>query len=239
MEEQYIFNGRQATVIIPENNANGYWIWRAEFLGAFDYADQELLKKGWHIAYYKVSNMYGCPEAVKLMKEFRDDFVKKYGLSQKADMFGFSRGGLYAVNYSIKYPQDISSIYLDAPVLDIFSWPGGRGKGKYDKNLWEECTAYYGASPETAKTITENPIDHMEELIKTKIPVILVIGGKDELVPYEENGELMYEAYKNHNAQIKVIIKPECGHHPHSLLNPKEIVDFISEARRNNDLKKS
>ena len=39
----YEFNGRQATVIVPEK-PNGKWIWKTEFLYAFDQAEVELLK---------------------------------------------------------------------------------------------------------------------------------------------------------------------------------------------------
>ena len=42
--DKFDYKGKEATVIVPEN-PNGNWVWRAEFLGAFDYADQALLKK--------------------------------------------------------------------------------------------------------------------------------------------------------------------------------------------------
>ena len=232
MKEKYILNGHKATVTIPDKGANGNWVWRAEFPDDFNYADKALLEKGWHLAYYKVSDMYGCPDAIELMKGFHDDVIKRYNLKPKADIFGFSRGGLYAVNYTIKYPGDISSLYLDAPVLDIFSWPGGRGKGMYIENLWKECTMCYGATPQTADSITQIPINHINELIDTKVPVLLIAGGADTAVPYEENGELLYKAYKENNAPIKVIVKPDCGHHPHSLSDPTEIVDFIINAHK-------
>lgn len=232
MKEKYILNGHEATITIPDKGANGNWVWRAEFPDDFNYADKALLEKGWHLAYYKVSDMYGCPDAIELMKLFHDDVIKRYNLMPKADIFGFSRGGLYAVNYTIKYSGDISTLYLDAPVLDIFSWPGGRGKGMYIENLWKECTMCYGATPETADNITQIPINHIDELIDTKVPVLLIAGGADTAVPYEENGEILYKAYKEKNAPIKVIVKPDCGHHPHSLSDPTEIVDFIINAHK-------
>ena len=44
--DKFEFNGHEVTVIVPEEEKiNGNWVWRAEFLGAFDYADRALLKK--------------------------------------------------------------------------------------------------------------------------------------------------------------------------------------------------
>lgn len=50
--------------------------------------------------------MYGNEESVELLKGFHDFVTAEFGLSEKADVFGFSRGGLYAVNYTLKYPSD-------------------------------------------------------------------------------------------------------------------------------------
>ncbi len=39
----FAFGGHQCTLICPDIPAKGKpWVWRAEFLGAFDYADKAL-----------------------------------------------------------------------------------------------------------------------------------------------------------------------------------------------------
>lgn len=41
---EFSLNGRDAVLICPDQPAPGMpWVWRAEFLGAFDYADRALL----------------------------------------------------------------------------------------------------------------------------------------------------------------------------------------------------
>lgn len=228
--EKFEFNGYEGTVIIPdEEKINGNWVWRAEFLGAFDYADKALSEKGWHIAYYKISDMYGCPEAVELMKGFHDFIVDKYELNSKAALFGFSRGGLYSVNYTVKYPDDVGVLYLDAPVLDIKSWPAGFKSGCGAPECWEECKKLYGLTDETAFEFRENPVDKLDVLEATGVPVILVAGGADEVVPYCENGKILEEKYKTSNVPFEVYIKPNCGHHPHSLDEPMPIIKFIEK----------
>ena len=84
-----------------------------------------MLQEGYFLLYYKVSDMYGCPQAVEYMRHFHTYVTKEFDLYPKPVLFGFSRGGLYAVNYAAAYPQEVDALYLDAPVLDIRSWPGG------------------------------------------------------------------------------------------------------------------
>ena len=39
-------------------------------------------------------------------------------------------------------------------------------------------------------------MDNIEALVATQIPLILVAGTKDKLVPYKHNGAHLYQAYK-------------------------------------------
>lgn len=221
-------NGRESFVVLPkERKSNSPWVWRTEFFYAFNFADMALLEKGYCLAYHCVSDMYGCPKSVEMLKEFYDAAVSEFGLNAKPAIFGFSRGGLYAVNFALKYPSCCAVLYLDAPVLDIRSWPGGLGEGCGEKVCWEECLSVYGLSEEEAASFKENPLDRVDDLARTGIPVILVCGAKDKTVPYSENGKPFFEKMKGLGANIECIVKPDCDHHPHSLENPAEIVEFI------------
>lgn len=164
-----------------------------------------------------------------MMQEFQDNMIKVCSLSEKVVLFGFSRGGLYAFNYASAHPDKVTVIYLDAPVLDIRSWPGGKGEGIGSPSEWIECLTIYGLREETVYSQYEAPLDRIELLVKAGIPIILVAGDADEVVPFNENGEKLAEGFNNLGGKIKLIVKPGVGHHPHSLKEPKEIVDFILE----------
>lgn len=98
--KDFKLNQYDCILIIPHKVYPGSpWVWRAEFFGAFDYADRALLKKGWHIAYIGVSDMYGRPEAIDIMERFYQYMTKEAGLSEKVDLFRFSRGGLLFGNW--------------------------------------------------------------------------------------------------------------------------------------------
>ena len=226
--------GRPAFVVKPKTDAGGKpWIWRTEFFGHEPQGDLALLAAGWHVAFLKVSDMYGAPEAIEAMAQFHAHAVREFGLSKRAVLEGFSRGGLYAVNFAAVHPDKTAALYLDAPVLDIRSWPGGKGKGKGDANCWKQALKIFGLAEDTAKEFKGNPIDHAGALAKAGIPIVAVIGDADDVVPYDENTKPFAEKYRAAGGTIEVIVKPGVNHHPHSLKDPKPIVDFLlKNARR-------
>ncbi|MDQ1912547.1 alpha/beta fold hydrolase [Paenibacillus sp. GD4] len=228
---QFYLSGREALVVAPKQEAAGRpWVWRTEFFGAFATADLALLEQGWHIAYIRLSHLYGCPFAVRRMEDFRARVVDRFGLASKAALFGFSRGGLYAVNYAAVYPEHVMALYLDAPVLDHRSWPGGKGAGIGSPTHWEECLAVYGVSEEQAIPEESRPLASAGRLANAGIPVLLIAGDADTVVPYPENGELFERQYREAGGTITVIVKRGIGHHPHSLENPEPIVRFLNGA---------
>ena len=217
-----------ALVVKPKTPADGKpWIWRTEFFGHEPQGDIALLAAGWHVAYFQVSNMYGAPSSIELMDKFHAHVTKEMGLAQRVTLEGFSRGGLYAVNFAAAHPDKTAALYLDAPVLDIRSWPGGKGKGKGDKGCWAQAMKIYNLTEETAPAFKGNPLDSAETLAKAGIPIISVCGDADDAVPYPENTKLFAEKYTAAGGKIEVIVKPGVNHHPHSLKDPKPIVDFL------------
>lgn len=109
--EQFYFKGYEVIIAMPHKKTeNNPWIYRTEFFGAFPYVDIAMLNMGYCIAYIKLTNLYGCPFAVNKMEQFRVMMVNKYNLYEKPILFGFSRGGLYALFYAAEYPEDRKSV---------------------------------------------------------------------------------------------------------------------------------
>ncbi len=215
------FNGHEATVIRPEN-PNGKWIWKTEFLYHFDQAERELVDMGYTRVSLHIHDMYGSYKAVRLMNEFYQFVTREYSLDSKCSLFGFSRGGLYAFNFALFYPQYVDKVYLDAPVLDMRTWPPANTKERL------EVYSEYGLNPETIETFSGHPIENLEEYFALGLPTLIVAGGADEVVPYSKNSEKMIDYAKKNGHGIEYMIKPECKHHPHSLEDVKPITDFIT-----------
>lgn len=228
VRRDYMLQGRACLIVEPQTAAQGRpWIWRAEFFGDFANADLELVRRGWHIAYVRLSDLYGSPFSAEAMEIFRADAVKRFALHPKPVLFGFSRGGLYAVRYAETYPQHLRTLYLDAPVVDIASWPGGYGAGHGSPEEWKDCLDVYGIEAGEANGMTNELLARLEIPAQAGIPVLLVAGDADEVVPFEENGERLEQYYREAGGRIRKIVKPGCGHHPHGLDDPGPIVDFI------------
>ena len=80
---------------------------------------------------------------------------------------------------------------------------------------------------EQALAYPGNPVDNLAPLAKAGIPILAVIGEADEVVPVAENTDLVEQRYRAIGGTIKVIRKPGCKHHPHSLPDPAPIVEFV------------
>ena len=75
------------------------------------------------------------------------------------------------------------------------------------KGLTPRCLAAWGFTEAQALAFGGNPVDNLKPLADARIPLLLVCGD------------------------IEVIHKPGAGHHPHSLVDPQPIVDFILRHR--------
>ena len=215
-------------IVIPKSSAKGKpWIWRARFWGHEPQTDIALLKKGWHVAYCEIGGLFGNSEAVERWNSFHKYLTKTHGFNNKASLEGMSRGGLIIYNWASVNPSKVASIYGDAPVCDIKSWPGGKGLGKGSIKAWRQCLSAYSLTEKEAMTFKGNPIDKLKPLAKAKIPILHVIGDSDRVVPASENSDIIQSRYRKLGGEIEIIRKKDVGHHPHSLKDPKPILDFI------------
>lgn len=229
----FTHNERKCIVVQPEKAAAGNpWIWRARFFGHEPQTDIALLKRGWHVAYADVGGLFGSPKAVAIWDEFYQHMTTTYGFHKRPTLEGMSRGGLIIFNWAKQNPDKVSSIYGDAPVCDFKSWPGGKGTGKGSPKTWKQCLQVYGFTEEEALKAKTNPIDDLKKLADARIPILNVVGDADAVVPVTENSDILEKRYRQLGGPIEVIHKPGIGHHPHSLKNPKPIVDFILKHHR-------
>ena len=118
-------------------------------------------------------------------------------------------------------------MYLDAPVINYLSCPCGLGVAAND--LFEEFHNITGLTISQMLSYRDNPLDKLDILVKNNIPVILVAGDSDTVVPYCENGALLEEYYNKNGGQLEVHIKPGCDHHPHGLEDSNIIADYIEK----------
>jgi len=222
------YDTRPCIVITPQEPAGHRpWIWRARFFGHEPQTDLALLEKGFHLVYMDVANLFGSPTAVNHWNAFYHYLTGQQGFHPRVALEGMSRGGLIVYNWAGANPEKVACIYADNPVCDFKSWPAGRGKGKGHQPSWEACLKAYGLTEEQALAYAHNPIDNLEPLARSVVPVLHVCGTADTVVPMSENTDIIEQRYRKLGGKITVIRKPGVDHHPHSLKDPKPIIDFI------------
>lgn len=229
---EFEFDGRIATVVLPKQS-NGRLVLKTEYFGAFPEVEVQLVKNGFTLAHVKNTNRWGTEDNVDRQAAFIKHLAAQYNLSSKAVLVGMSCGGMEAVYLAAKYPECVSVMYLDAPVMNFCSCPAYMGISTIETEtaeaLWKEFYKFRGISQSELLNFREHPVDKLPLLKEHNIPVILVYGDSDKVVPYMENGIVLEQFYKENNLCIKVIGKEGCGHHPHGLEDPQPIVDFIME----------
>ena len=221
--DMYQDKGRK--VVVPHKVADDKpWVWRARFWGHQPQFDIALLNKGYHLVYCDVGGLYGAPKAVKRWDAFYKELTGKHGFAKKVVLEGMSRGGLIIYNWGIANPEKVAVIYGDAPVMDFKSWPGHTNKGI--------LKAYGFKSGEEAKAYKGNPVDNLKPLAKAGVPIIHVVGDADKVVPIAANTSVAEKRYMELGGVFVVIHKEKVGHHPHSLKDPKPLVDFVMKHTR-------
>ncbi len=222
--------GREYVVVSPKKGTeNGKWALKTEYFGAFPALEIALLERGFHVAHIKTKTRWCLDEDTEAQAEFVDFVHREYGLSETCVPVGMSCGGMQGIYLAGKHPEKVSCMYLDAPVVNFLSCPFGLGKSHLVDRITEEFVQARGLSLRDMLSFRQHPQDYIPALLKHKIPIALVSGDSDSLVPFEENGKLLKDAYEKAACPIEVHIKPGADHHPHGLSDPAPLVWFIEK----------
>lgn len=224
----FTFEGRPAIFVFPkEANESKNWLFKTEYFDAFPEFEIEMLKRGWHLAYIKNITRWCLEEDIDLKKRFCEFLILEYGLYEKCIPVGMSCGGMFACKFAAKYPECVSALYLDAPVMNLLSCPAGLGRA--DDKMFPEFMQATGMGLTQLISYRDHPIDKMHLLLKENIPVLLVYGDADEIVPYDENGALLEKYYRENGGEVIAIGKRGGGHHPHGLADNTPIIEFVEK----------
>jgi len=229
--ERFFFEDKDAIVVLPnEGTSIGRLAIKTEYWDAFPATEVALLEKGFFLCYIKNETRFALDDDVDRKARFVCYVSEKYGLQRRVVPVGMSCGGLWAIKFAARHPELVACLYLDAPVLNYMSWPCGFGTataGITQGQIDEAIQAHGMSSISELINYRGMPLDKIPQLIASKIPVVLVAGDSDCVVPYHENGIYLQKAYEAAGLELEVYIKPECDHHPHGLEDVTPVVDFI------------
>lgn len=223
--------GRKAYVVQPKQIAPGNpWVWRARFPNFHLEADLILLERGFHIARIDTDGMLGNPASLEIWDQFYQ-FAQEHGLAPKVALEGVSRGGLFVYGFALRWPERVACIYADTPVLDIRSWPGGKGNGRGDANTWNRCLELYQLDEASVNQFKGNPVDQATRIAESGIPILHIISLNDQVVPPAENTLLLKKRLEDAGGEMLLLTvdqgTPESHGHHFSHPAPVQVADFI------------
>ncbi|MEO1524978.1 MAG: sulfatase-like hydrolase/transferase [Planctomycetota bacterium] len=146
---------------------------------------ERFLAAGVAVAGIDVGEAYGSPHSQRFFDALYAEMVSR-GYSRKPALLGRSRGGLYVSRFAIERPQRVAGVGCIYPVFDYRSYPGV-----------QRAAAAYGVSPEdlTNRSAEFNPIERSSIMVEADIPVFIIHGMNDTLVPIEPNSMALEARY--------------------------------------------
>jgi len=242
-QEEFLFEDHQAVVVFPNQPDEKHSVvQKMEYWGAFPETERMMLAHGYHLIFVANDNRWGTEIDLDRKARFLKYVSEKYGLENKCVSYGQSCGGLFSIKFAARFPELTYAIYADAPVLNYMSCPCGFGIGEClakEKGDYSEILKALGLTMSELICYRDMPMDHLQDLIDHQIPVVLVAGDSDHVVPYIENGILLENAYKKAGLPLEVYIKPGCDHHPHGLEDPTPVVAFLDRYAQKRERKLS
>jgi predicted esterase len=202
------------------------WVWYAPTLNGVSLFGRKMyfetfMRAGISIAGYDLGEVRGAPASTAKFTLFYEDMVKR-GYSSKPILLGQSRGGMMTLAWAFRHPDQVRAWVGIYPVCNLASWPL--------KNSKAQTLADFGM-PEAelvGKLSDFNPVDNLQGLLANKVPMFVVHGDSDVVVPYELNTGLLKERYTAGGGQISVKVIPGEGHKEGpSFFECRELVDFV------------
>jgi pimeloyl-ACP methyl ester carboxylesterase len=232
--ETFTVHERPAFVFLPAEEKRTTpqpWIFYAPTLPAYpDEAErwmhERFLAAGIAVAGIDVGEAYGSPASHAAFDALYDELTKNRGFAPKACLFGRSRGGLWVSSWALARPERVAGIIGIYPVYDFRTYPG-----------LERAAPAYGMTLEElmARNDELNPVARLKNLAEADIPVALIHGDQDVVVPLKPNSGELVRQYElaGRKDLVKLIVLEGQGHNFfRGFFESQELVDFaIARAR--------
>ena len=163
--------GRKALIVAPKlGRSNGKWALKTKYFGAFPDTQIKLLENGYYIAHINKTPWH-VPDDTEAGATPAKYMHNELGLNQKCAIIGMSCGGMQGIYFAAKYPQYISCMYLDAPVVNFLSCPGDFGVEQ--SGFQQMFELHVGMTKSELISYRNHPLDNLHYLVENNIPIIV------------------------------------------------------------------
>jgi len=231
--ETFLVDGRTAFVIPAPAKARQEeripWVWYAPTLrGLPDKEEQWLFSRlteaGIAIAGIDVGESFGSPEGRVGFSALYDELTQRRNFDRRPVLLGRSRGGLMALNWAAENPEKVAAFAGIYPVCNLVSYPG-----------LAKAAPAYGLTPAQleAQLAEHNPIDRLGPLARARVPLLMIHGDIDTLVPLEDNSLEVRTRYFALGGQCRLIIARGQGHNRWAgFFQNEELMEFVIQRAR-------
>lgn len=210
----------------PEPAKGKPWVWYAPTLKGVSLVGRKLyfeslMRAGISIAGFDLGEVRGAPGSTAKFSRFYEEMVRR-GWSPKPILLGQSRGGMMTLAWAFRNPDKVRAWVGIYPVCNLASWPLKNSKAA-------TLADFAMTEDELVSRLKEfNPVDNLQGLLANKVPMFVVHGDSDVVVPYDDNTRVLKERYEAGGGAIAVKVIPGEGHKVSpSFFECQELVDFV------------
>lgn len=187
---------------------------------------QQFLAAGIAVAGVDAGEAYGSPLGCEAMDALYEQLTGQRGFSETPCLLGRSRGGLWVSSWAADHPSRVAAIAGIYPVFDLQSYPG----------VAKATTAYELTQTQLSERLDElNPISKAKVLAKNSIPIFIIQGDEDSVVPLQANSMALRNLYHaaGHGDAIDLQVVHGQGHSfwP-GFFHNQALVDFVKTHAR-------
>ena len=186
---------------------------------------ERFTEAGVAVAGIDTGESYGSPAAVQATEKLHAEMVKR-GYSTKPALLGRSRGGLWASAWAIAHPELTAGLGGIYPVYDWRTYPGV-----------DSAAGAYGLTPADLLAKVEElcPVEKIDVAARAGIPVCIIHGDIDVVVPIEPNSARLKARYEalGKGDLVELIVAEGQGHSFwEGFFHCQKLVDFLIERAR-------
>jgi dipeptidyl aminopeptidase/acylaminoacyl peptidase len=186
---------------------------------------ERFTEAGVAVAGIDTGESYGSPAAVAATEKLHAEMVKR-GYAAKPALLGRSRGGLWASAWAIAHPDLTAGLGGIYPVYDWRTYPGA-----------ESAAVAYGLTPSDLLAKAEElcPVERIDVAARAGIPVCIIHGDIDAVVPIEPNSARLKARYEalGKGDLVELIVAEGQGHNFwEGFFHCQPLVDFLIESAR-------
>jgi pimeloyl-ACP methyl ester carboxylesterase len=220
--------GQSKCFLLDANSSNKEkpWVWYAPTLPrhpdpSHTWYVEKLIEQGISFAGCDQGEVRGSPESILRFSDFYNEMVSR-GYSTKPVLLGQSRGGLMMLSWAVRNPNKLAAYAGIYPVQNLRSWPIKSSLGATLRDFGMDKKTFI------EKIDAHNPINYLPGMAKAQVPIFLVHGDSDKVVPIDENSGLVKKRYQELGGTVEVEVVFGADHQViDAFFKSKNLIEFL------------